>query len=95
MTINISDKDFGMMLNCAVRYAIGRKVYVPNAVINYIKPMLQDIPDDTLSCMVHDIESAKNYRNKSIEPKWLDFLDEIQKEQQRRHKDDTSKNIRE
>lgn len=93
MIIDVSNDDFGMLLNCAVRYAIERKTYIPQAVINYIKPMLQNISDKTLSCMVHDIESAKNYRNKSIEPEWFDFLNEIQKEQQRRHKNDTSENI--
>ena len=93
MIIDVSNDEFGMMLNCAVRYAIGRKTYIPQAVINYIKPMLQNISGKTLSCMVHDIESAKNYKNKSIEPEWFDFLNEIQKEQQRRHKNDTSENI--
>lgn len=86
MIIDVSNDDFGVILNCAVRYAVGRTAYIPHAVIDYIKPMLQNISDKTLLCMVHNIKSTKNYRNKSIEPEWLDFLNEIQKERQRRHK---------
>lgn len=37
--IDPSDHDFGLILNCAVRYAIGRQTYMPSAVIAFITPL--------------------------------------------------------
>lgn len=34
------DDDFGAVLNCAVRYCIGRRTYMPKLVIDYIMPLL-------------------------------------------------------
>lgn len=84
--INVSNEDFGAVLNCAVRYAIGRKTYMPHLVIEFIRPLLKDISDKTLSCMEHDIISAKDYGDINIDkPAWIKFLNEIQTEQIRRH----------
>ena len=34
--IDASDDEFGLMLNCAVRYAMGRETYMPHAVMDFI-----------------------------------------------------------
>lgn len=84
--VNVKSEEFGIVLNCAIRYALGRKTYVPQTVVNFIKPLLPKISDKTLSCMEHDIVSAKNYGNINIDkPIWLEFLNEIQAEQIQRH----------
>ena len=32
--------DFGLMLNSAVRYAIGRRIYLPGTIIGFVMPLL-------------------------------------------------------
>lgn len=43
------DDDFGgAVLNCAVRYALGRRTYMPGLVMDEIRPMLKDCSERTL-----------------------------------------------
>lgn len=37
--------DFGAICNCAVRYAVGRRTYMPDLVIDFITPHC-DCPDE-------------------------------------------------
>ena len=48
--IDLSDDNFGAVLNCAVRYAIGRRTYMPGLVIDYITPLLPYLNNKTLWC---------------------------------------------
>ena len=51
------DDDFGgAVLNCAVRYALGRASYMPGLVMDEIRPMLPDCNDKTLHVFAKDIE---------------------------------------
>ena len=52
----ISD-DEGMILNFAVRYAIGRRTYAPSAVIQYVMPRLPLLNDRTLIVMYDDMNN--------------------------------------
>lgn len=55
------DDDFGgAVLNCAVRYALGRTSYMPRLVMDQIKPMLPDCSDKTLWCFERDISEWLN-----------------------------------
>ena len=50
------DDDFGgAILNCAVRYALGRASYMPSLVMDEIRPMLPDCSDKTLWCFEQDV----------------------------------------
>ena len=50
------DDDFGgAVLNCAVRYALGRRSYMPGLVMDVIRPMLKNCSDKTLWCFDRDI----------------------------------------
>jgi hypothetical protein len=50
------DDDFGgAVLNCAVRYALGRRTYMPGLVMDVIRPMLKNCSDKTLWCFDRDI----------------------------------------
>lgn len=50
------DDDFGgAVLNCAVRYALGRASYMPRLVMDQIRPMLPDCSDKTLWCFERDV----------------------------------------
>lgn len=50
------DADFGLMLNCSVRYALGRMTYVPSTLIRYIEPLLPFLDNRTITCFVRDLE---------------------------------------
>ena len=43
--IDPHNDDFGAICNCAVRYAVGRKTYMPGLVIDFITPYLSELTD--------------------------------------------------
>lgn len=53
-----SDK-FGAVCNCAVRYCLGRRSYMPSLVCGYITPLLPELTDKTLDCFERDIAERK------------------------------------
>lgn len=52
----LCDDNFGTILNCAVRYTLGRQSYMPKLVIDYITPMLPYLSQKTLWCLERDIK---------------------------------------
>lgn len=84
------DDDFGgAVLNCAVRYALGRFSYMPVLVIDEIKPMLPDCSDKTLWCMEKDITrwlSERTWEMRASEKEWTAFLAEVKAEREKRLK---------
>lgn len=51
------DDDFGgAVLNCAVRYALGRASYMPSLVMDRIRPMLPYCSTKTVAVFVQDVE---------------------------------------
>lgn len=92
MTIEI-DKNFESILVCAVRYAIGRKSYMPSMVIDYITPLLPYLSYWTLGLIVAEIIDH-NYEgglgdDKIDRPYWLNFKRKILAEMERRGNEDT------
>lgn len=84
-----NDDDFGCVLNCAVRYSLGRQTYMPHTVMSYIKPLLPHLNQRTLVCIERDIREAESfgvgYGSEIIDkPAWLNFLKEVQDELTRR-----------
>ena len=86
--IDASDDDFGMMLNCAVRYSMGRETYMPHAVMRFITPLLTKLTTKTLVCMDRDLDEPQIFGGLGHEridaPKWIEFHTEIKKELVRR-----------
>ena len=83
------NKDFETILLCAVRYAIGRKSYMPSMVIDYITPLLPYLSYWILGLMAAEIIDH-NYEGglgdeKIDKPYWLDFLRKIRLEIGGRH----------
>ena len=92
MTIEI-DKNFESILVCAVRYAIGRKSYMPSMVIDYITPLLPYLSYWMLGLMAAEIIDH-NYEgglgdDKIDRPYWLNFKRKILAEMERRGNEDT------
>ena len=89
MTIEI-DKNFETILLCAVRYAIGRRTYIPSLVIDYITPLLPYLSDNTLRLIANEITEHDTYEgglgDEMIDrPYWIDFLRKIRLEMEGRN----------
>ena len=87
------NKDFESILVCAVRYAIGRKSYMPSMVIDYITPLLPYLSYWILGLMAAEIIDH-NYEGglgdeKIDRPYWLNFKRKILAEMERRGNEDT------
>ena len=79
------NKDFETILLCAVRYAIGRRTYIPSRVIDYITPLLPYLSEDVLKLIANEIIGRYTYEGalgdeKIDKPYWLDFLRKIRLE---------------
>lgn len=79
------DKDFETILLCAVRYAIGRRTYIPSLVIDYITPLLPYMSEDVLKLILNEIVQHYSYEGalgdeKIDKPYWIDFLRKIRLE---------------
>ena len=88
------NKDFETILLCAVRYAIGRKSYMPSMVIDYITPLLPYLSEDVLKLIANEIIERYTYEGalgdeKIDRPYWLNFKRKILAEMERRGNEDT------
>lgn len=85
-SIELSDEDFGAVLNCAIRYCIGRETYMPSLVIEFIRPLLPYVSNRTLDCFERDVREADYYGDFEIDKLlWIRFLDEVQSEIKKRN----------
>lgn len=88
-TIDPHDDDFGAICNCAIRYVLGRKTYMPNLVMGFIRPRLSELTDKTLWCFQNDLqERARITRDFSDEwagDEWKQFQQLVHEELVRRH----------
>lgn len=57
--VDQTNDDFGAVCNCAVRYCLGRRSYMPSIVCGYITPLLPELTDKTIDCFEHDIAERK------------------------------------
>lgn len=57
--IDPANDDFGAVCNCAVRYCLGRRSYMPSLVCGYITSLLTELTDRTLDCFERDIAERK------------------------------------
>ena len=84
MTIEIN-KNFETILLCAVRYAIGRRTYIPSLVIDYITTLLPYLSEDVLKLIADEITEHDTYEgglgDEMIDrPYWDQFLRKIRLE---------------
>lgn len=77
--IDLSDDDFGTVLNCAIRYCLGRRTYMPGLVTSYIRPLLPFLNDKTLDVMKRDIDEQGKfgYGHECDYETWASFLRDI------------------
>lgn len=78
MKIDRNDDFGGALLNCAVRYALGRCSYMPNLVMDEIKPMLPDCNNKTIEVFIQDIGEwldMNSPKNNNYYSEWKEFLE--------------------
>jgi len=89
--IDASDDNFGAVINCAVRYAVGRRSYMPYLVTSYITPLVPDLSTKTLWVIRNDINDAAKFDglgDADNAKHWLALRDSVQKELVKRGKAD-------
>ena len=86
--IDIEDDSFQAILNCAVRYSLGRQTYMPDLVVQFIKPLIPYLDNRTLCVFKKDVEEAIDDGHTGDpeidKPVWVDFLDHISNELSKR-----------
>lgn len=82
------DDDFGVICNCAVRYAVGRRTYMPDLVIDFITPHLSELTDKTLWCFQRDLyqrlDEGFDFGDEFDLQNWMSFLEDVDKEIEKR-----------
>lgn len=76
---------FGAVLNCAVRYCIGRETYMPGLVTDWIMEHSHGmLTDKTIGVMKRDIDEARGHDGLGMDcdvRTWLKFRDWLEKEE--------------
>jgi hypothetical protein len=69
------DVNGGIMVTCAVRYALGRKTYVPSVIQEWIKTYWDNLNNNTKSVVVRDVFEYlyENYRARN-DAQFLDIV---------------------
>lgn len=87
-TVDPTNDDFGAVCNCAVRYCLGRRSYMPSLVCRYIIPLLPELTDKTLDCFERDIAERKrtgfDFGDSYDYKTWDEFYKTVCKEIERR-----------
>ena len=88
MKISVQNEGFGIILNCAARYALGRQSYMPGLVVDFITPLLPHVSNHALYVFDQDITDQKycgGYGDPDIdEPVWIRFHEAVRAEETHR-----------
>ena len=80
-SVDIAKDDFSSLCICAVRYALGRRTYMPSIIIDTVGPLLQFLDKKSLFVILRDVKEAKSLGDDSIDrPQWLLFMNRVQRE---------------
>ena len=87
--IDLKDDDFGCILNCAVRYSMGRRTYLPSLVVQFIIPLLPYVNNRSVCVFKRDYEPpigiGEPYGDPQIDkPIWDGFYEKVCEEYERR-----------
>ena len=86
--IGLTQEDFGVLITCATRYAIGRQSYMPYLVTGIVGTLLPALDDKTIGCLIRDIQSAPSLGDPEIDaPMWQQLLETAKRERERREAD--------
>lgn len=76
--------DLELIFMCAVRYSLGRRTYVPAAVIEYLTPRIPKLSLQCKESLIRDIEKQKYvgkdpYGHSFGKERWMEFLKLLKK----------------
>lgn len=74
------DESFGLILNSAVRYSIGRKTYMPSTVISFIRKNMKVLDNRTIWCVIDDIKREKDNKELYLYDEWMNLWHELEQE---------------
>lgn len=87
----MSQMDLEMLLESALRYALGRYTYIPGWTVGFISRFIPEVTDTCLAVMLRDVDEHLKYQGDSypgfasdILEEWITLKDRIVKEQGRR-----------
>lgn len=85
-----ADAEFGLIVTCAIRYAIGRMTYMPSAVCEFTLRYLPMLDNKTISVMIRDItEVLERNQGKIADAElWLNLRTKAEEEKERRIAED-------
>ena len=81
-----ADEEFGMIVTCAIRYAIGRMTYMPSVVCEFTLRYLPMLDNKTIFVMIRDItEVLERNQGKIADAElWLNLRAKAEEEKTRR-----------
>ena len=82
MIINSEKNDFGLICTSAVRYALGRRTYMPSVVIKFVLDNLDNLDANTIYCIERDVREHGSYGEDAYgdecdKVSWLAFDDKL------------------
>ena len=81
-----NDMDFGLIVNSAIRYAMGRKTYMPSVVCDFTSRFMPILDDRTIQIIIEDITREIEFCDGNLPQKglWLDLKEKAEAEKMRR-----------
>lgn len=81
-----ADEEFGMIVTCAIRYAIGRMTYMPSIVCEFTLRNLSMLDDKTIDIIIRDImETLERSQGKLADSElWLNLKAKAEEEMTKR-----------
>lgn len=80
------DEEFGMIVTCAIRYAIGRMTYMPSVVCEFTLRFMPLLDSKTIHVMIRDItETMERWQGELTDSElWLNLRAKAEEEKERR-----------
>lgn len=79
------DDSVGTVLECAVRYALGRKTYMVSVVTGVILPVVPDLNNKTLLLMEREIVKHERFFDSADRKEWIPLRDTLRREIDKRN----------
>ena len=74
------DDNVGAVLECAVRYTLGRKTYMVSVVTGVIKSVVPDLSNKTLLLMEREIVKHERFFDSTDRKEWINLRDTLRQE---------------
>lgn len=79
------DDSVGTVLECAARYALGRKTYMVSVVTGVILPVVPDLNNKTLLLMEREIVKHERFFDSADRKEWITLRDILRQEIDKRN----------